>query len=141
MAFSFSKLFKKNNTTAASEVIVPKIDFKGGTKYAENETDDVYLDIVELGGFPFVKTTIIGAISVKIKRTGCSLTFYFETNEILEIHSDNTAIESNRIKDTPFNYTEIDFELNEGDASKIKTTKITKIVYHLKDTDYTFNTI
>ena len=139
MAFSFSNLFKKNSAT--TEIVVPKIDFKGGTKFAENETDDVYLDIVELGGFPFVKTTIIGAISVKIKSVGCSLTFFFENNETLEIHSDNTNIESNRIKNTPFHYTEIDFELNEGDASKIKTTKITKIVYNLKDTDYTFNTI
>ncbi|MBP8793124.1 MAG: hypothetical protein KBE41_04730 [Lutibacter sp.] len=139
MAFSFSDLFKKNTTT--TEINVPKIDFKGGTKFAENETDDVYLDVEVLGGFPFVKTIIIGAISVKIKRVGCSLTFFFENNETLTIHSDNTAIESNRIKNTPFNFTEIDFELNNGDASKIKNKKIDKIVYNLKDTDYTFNTI
>ncbi len=139
MAFSFSDLFKKNTTT--TEINVPKIDFKGGTKFAENETDDVYLDVEVLGGFPFVKTIIIGAISVKIKRVGCSLTFFFENNETLTIHSDNTAIESNRIKNTPFNFTEIDFELNDGDASKIKNEKIDKIVYNLKDTDYTFNTI
>ena len=139
MAFSFSDLFKKNTTT--TEINVPKIDFKGGTKFAENETDDVYLDVEVLGGFPFVKTIIIGAISVKIKRVGCSLTFFFENNETLTIHSDNTAIESNRIKNTPFNFTEIDFELNNGDASKIKNEKIDKIVYNLKDTDYTFNTI
>ncbi len=90
MAFSFSDLFKKNTTT--TEINVPKIDFKGGTKFAENETDDVYLDVEVLGGFPFVKTIIIGAISVKIKRVGCSLTFFFENNETLTIHSDNTAI-------------------------------------------------
>ena len=91
---------------------IPRIDFKGGTKYATNESSDVYLDFEELGGFPYIKTIVIGDINEKVKRVGCSLTFYFEKDS-LTIHSDNTDIESNNIKNTPFFYTEIDFELDE----------------------------
>lgn len=137
MAF-FSNLFnsKKNIETTES---FPKIDFKGGTKYAENETTDVYLDFEELGGFPYIKTIIIGDISEKVKRVGCSLNFIFE-NETVTIHSDNTDIESNAIKNTPFYVTEIDFEVDENEAAKIKNNKVLRIEYIFKDETYSFKT-
>jgi hypothetical protein len=77
MAFSFSNLFKPQKVQSVTEII-SEIDFKGGTKYAENGSNTVYLDIEELGGFPFIKTIIIGDFSTKIKRTGCTLSFIFE---------------------------------------------------------------
>ena len=139
MAFSFSNLLKSKKTEIPSENI-PKIEFKGGTKYAEDETNNVYLDFEELGGFPFIKTIIIGDVSTKIKRNGCTLTFIFE-NESLTLNSDNTDIESNKIKNTASYYTEIDFELNKDEADKIKKEKVKKIEYSFKSKIYTFKTV
>jgi len=139
MAFSFSNLLKSKKAETPSEKI-PKIEFEGGTKYAEDEANNIYLDFEELGGFPFIKTIIIGSVSTKIKRTGCTLTFIFE-NDSLTLNSDNTDIESNKIKNTSAYYTEIDFELNDDEADKIKREKVTKISYIFKGKTYTYKTV
>jgi len=139
MAFSLSNLLKSKKVKAPSEKI-PKIEFNGGTKYAEDTNNDVYLDFEELGGFPFIKTIIIGDLSKKIKRTGCTLTFIFK-KDTLTLNSDNTDIESNRIKNTASSYTEIDFELNDDEAKKIKTEKVTEINYTFKGKSYTYKVI
>ncbi|HEY9169083.1 MAG TPA: hypothetical protein VIN72_06320 [Lutibacter sp.] len=131
MAFSFFNLLKPKNKIGIAEII-SEIDFKGGTKYAENSNNKVYLDIEELGGFPFIKTIIIGDFSTKIKRTGCTLTFIFE-NDSLVLSSDNTDVASNQIKNTIAYYTEIDFELTEEEAVKIKNEQVLEIQYTFKD--------
>ena len=139
MSFSFSTIFKsKKNKTPSKEI--SKIEFKGGTKFAKDNTNDVYLDIEELGGFPFVKTVIIGDFSTKIKRVGCTLSFIFK-NESIILNSDNTDLESNKIKDTSIYYTEIDFELSDEKAEKIKTEKVLEIQYTFKKKTYNFKTI
>ena len=132
MAFSFSKLFNKPKDLPSTSEIIEKIDYKEGTKYAENETNVVYADFEELGGFPYLKTVIIGETSVKIKRTGCTIAFQFN-NETIKLNSDNTDIESNRIKNTNVFFTEIDFELNEEDATKIKEQKVTGLEYDFQN--------
>ena len=43
MAFSFSNILKSKKVKTPSEKI-PKIEFNGGTKYAEDSTNDIYLD-------------------------------------------------------------------------------------------------
>ena len=125
----FKNIFKQKEKT--TEKPITKVEFDGGTKYAENESCDVYLDFEELGDFPFVKTIIIGSFSTKIKRTGCSLIFTFE-NGSLTIHSDNTDIESNQIKNTKAYFTEIDFELDKHQEDKIKNETVLKIEYAFK---------
>jgi hypothetical protein len=132
MAFSISKLFNKPKDLPATFDVIDKIDFKGGTKYAKNETNVVYADIEELGGFPYLKTVIIGETSVKIKRTGCTIAFQFN-NEVIKLNSDNTNIESNKIKSTNVFYTEIDFELDESEAKKIKTSKVKALEYDFQN--------
>lgn len=139
MAFSFSNLFKPQKVQSVAEII-SEIDFKGGTKYAENSNNAVYLDIEELGGFPFIKTTIIGDFSTKIKRTGCTLTYVFE-NDSLILSSDNTDVASNQIKNTPAYYTEIDFELTEEEAEKIRNERVLEIQYTFMDKMLAFNPI
>lgn len=139
MGFSFSNLLKSKKEPISNQVF-PKIKFDGGTKYAENETCDVYLDFEELGGFPFIKTILIGDFPIKVKRVGCSLTFLFE-NETLTIHSDNTDIQSNAIKNSPFHISEIDFELDENQAAKIKNNPVLRIEYVFKNETYSFKTI
>jgi hypothetical protein len=140
MAFSFLNLLKPNKNTISIPEIISKIDFKGGTKYAENSNNTVYLDIEELGGFPFIKTIIIGDFSTKIKRTGCTLSFIFE-NDSLVLSSDNNDVESNQIKNTPVYYTEIDFELTEEESAKISSEQVQEIQYTFKDKMLAFNPI
>ena len=53
----------------------------------------------------------------------------------------STDIESNQIKKTPIFYTEIDFELNEEEANKIKKEKVTEIQYTFKGKTYNYKTI
>ncbi|NEW80199.1 MAG: hypothetical protein GZ086_12410 [Gelidibacter sp.] len=139
MAFSFLNLLKPKSTISVSEII-SEIDFKGGTKYAENSSNTVYLDIEELGGFPFIKTMIIGDFSTKIKRIGCTLSFIFE-NDSLVLSSDNNDVESNQIKNTPAYYTEIDFELTEEESAKISSEQVLEIQYTFKDKILAFNPI
>ena len=139
MAFSFSNLLKSKKEKLTTEVI-PKIEYKGGTKFAQSSANDVYLDIEELGGFPFIKTIIIGAFSTKIKRVGCTLTFLFK-NDSITLNSDNTDIESNKIKNTNVFYTEIDFECNDDEAAKIKNEKAVEIQYTFKGKKLSLNTI
>ncbi|MGV8947088.1 MAG: hypothetical protein ACOH1N_11710 [Lutibacter sp.] len=131
MAFSFLNPFKSQKVQDIS-TIISEIDFKGGTKYGKNSTNTVYLDLEELGGFPFIKTIIIGDFSIKIKRTGCTLSFIFENDSVI-LSSDNTDVESNQIKNTIANFTEVDFELTEAEAAKIKNEKVLEIQYTFKD--------
>jgi hypothetical protein len=139
MAFSFSTIFKSKKVKTPSEEIL-NIEFKGGTKFAKNSTNVVYLDIQELGGFPFVKTILIGDFSTNIKRAGCTLTFIFK-NDAVTLNSDNTDIESNKIKKTSIFYTEIDFELNDSEAEKIKNEKVVEILYTFKNKTHSFKTL
>ncbi|WP_372769962.1 hypothetical protein [Lutibacter sp.] len=139
MAFSFSNLFKPQKVQNIPDLI-SEIDFKGGTKYGKNSTNTVYLDIEELGGFPFIKTIIIGDFSTKIKRKGCTLTFIFE-NDSLILSSDNTDVEFNQIKNTIAYYSEIDFELTEEEAEKIRNEKVVELQYTFKDKVLAFDPI
>lgn len=136
MAFSFFKKPKQKQVIDPSEYL-KVIDFKGGTKFAENETNKVYVDIEELGGFNYLKTVIIGDLSVKIKRVGCTLDLEFK-NEVVSLNSDDTKVESNPIKKTPIYYTEIDFELDEEQARKIKKGKVKNLKYAFKDQSFSF---
>ena len=140
MAFSFSKIFKPKETIVVAANVIDQIDYKGGTKYAKNETNIVYADIEELGGFPYLKTVIIGDTKANIKRTGCTISFIFKNDEIT-LASDNTTIESNKIKNSNVFYTEIDFELDENDAKKIKSQKVNEVKYTFKKSVAVFKTI
>lgn len=140
MAFSFSNIFKAKETTVLSSDEIEKFDFKGGTKFAKNQTNIVFADIEELGGFPYLKTIIIGDTKVNIKRTGCTVSFIF-SNEEITLTSDNTHLESNKIKNTNAFFTEIDFELNENEAKKIQSKKVIDVKYDFKNTISIFKTI
>lgn len=141
MAFSISKIFKPKASPIVSSDALEKLDFKGGTKYAKNESNIAYVDIEELGGFPYLKTIIIGDTTVKIKRIGCTLSFNFGNNDTIQLNSDNTDIESNKIKGTSIYYTEIDFELNEAEAKKIKSKKVSDINFKLNNKSLPLKTI
>ena len=136
MAFSFFKKARQKETIDPAAYL-KVIDFKGGTLYAENDSNKVYVDIEELGGFYYLKTTIIGDLSVKIKRVGCTLDLQFK-KEVIRLDSDDTKVESNAIKKTPIFYTEIDFELEKEHANKMKNGKVKSLTYTFKDQTLTF---
>jgi len=136
MAFSFANIFKPKSVPNTVDIL-NAIKYKGGTKFASNETNHMYMDIEELGGFPYLKTVIIGETSVKIKRTGCTITFILKKGSIT-LNSDDTNIASNQIKKTQVFYTEIDFELDDADARRLKKEKIKKVLYTFKNQTVVF---
>lgn len=136
MAFSFLKKSRQKQIIDPAAYL-KAIDFKGGTLFAENETNKVYVDIEELGGFYYLKTIIIGDLSVKIKRVGCSLDLQFK-KETISLSSDNTTVDSNAIKKTPIFYTEVDFELEKEHADKMKKGKVKSLTYTFKNQILTF---
>ena len=130
MAFSLSKIFNSKPTINSAEVL-NQIDYKEGTKFAEGESSKIYIDIEELGGFPYLKTVLFGIKKINIKRTGCTLTFILK-NEEITLTSDNTTVESNEINKTGVYYTPIDFELDENEAKKIQSSKVLEVKYTFK---------
>jgi hypothetical protein len=136
MAFSFSNLFKPKVTIEPS-LVLNQIDYKEGTKFAENSTHKVYIDVEELGGFPYLKTVIFGVGEIKIKRHGCTITFIFEDEKITLI-SDNTDIGSQELSKTGIFHTPIDFELDETEAEKIQKNKILEAIYTFKKNTLSF---
>ncbi|MFD1292528.1 hypothetical protein ACFQ5N_01660 [Lutibacter holmesii] len=130
MAFSLSKLFKPKPTVDASELL-NQINYTEGTKFAECATHVLYADVEELGGFPYLKTTLFGIDEINIRRVGCSISYIFQ-NETLTFTSDNTTIESHQIQRSGIYFTPVDFELTDEEASKIKTNKLVEIEFKYK---------
>jgi len=130
MAFSFSKIFNPKPTINAAEIL-NQIDYKEGTKFAEGASSKIYIDIEELGGFPYLKTVLFGINKINIKRTGCTITFVFK-NEEITLTSDNTTVESNEITKSGVHYTPIDFELDENEAKKIQSNKVIEVKFTFK---------
>jgi hypothetical protein len=136
MAFSLSNIFKPKVTIDPS-LVLNQIDYKEGTKFAETNTHKVYIDIEELGGFPYLKTVIFGVGGIKIKRVGCSISFVFK-DEKITLASDNTDIESQELGKTGIFHTPIDFELEESDVEKIKQNKVLEVIYTFKKNTLSF---
>lgn len=130
MAFSLSKIFSPKPTINSAEIL-NQIDYKEGTKFAEGESSKIYIDIEELGGFPYLKTVLFGTNKINIKRTGCTITFMLQ-NEEITLTSDNTTVESNEINKTGVYYTPVDFELDENEAKKIQSSKVLEVQYTFK---------
>lgn len=127
-----NKLFgKKEKQTVDTSEIINQMDYKDGTLFAQDSAHKVYIDIEELGGFPYLKTIFIGATKANIKREGCSVSFILE-NEEIKLDSDNTAVESNIINNTNLFFTPIDFELDEQQAKKIQSNKVTEVNFNFK---------
>ena len=126
----FSK-FKRKSAEKTSEPI-PKIEYKGGTKYASNEAVDAYIDFEELGGYPYVKTVILGLFSVRTKKDGCTLTFKFDHGKEIVLDSDNSEIESQQVNKSKIHYTPIDFEITDEELATINNNTVIKVIFKFK---------
>lgn len=135
----FKKLFKPKQVFNTSEII-NQIDYKEGTLFAKNDTNKIYIDIEELGGFPYLKTVIIGDTQTRIKRDGCSISFVLK-NEEITLNSDNTTVESSEINKSGVFYTPIDFELDKAQSKQIQSKNISEVKYKFKGTVYSFKTV
>lgn len=134
----FKKILKqKPKNIADTNKVLEKLNYESGTEFTRNKTNKVYVDIEELGGFPYLKTVILGEIYTNIKRTGCTLSFVFK-EDFITLNSDNTTVESDLIKNTKVYFTPIDFELTEDEAEKIKSNTVLEIIYTFKDKEYKF---
>ena len=127
----FSK-FKRKSAEKLTNEPIPKLEFNGGTKYASNEAVDAYIDFEELGGYPYVKTAILGLFSVNTKKDGCTLTLKFENGEAIVLDSDNSQIESEQVNKSKIHFTPIDFELTDEELGTINSNKVTKVIFKFK---------
>ena len=127
----FSK-FKRKSVEQPFNEPLPKLEYKGGTKYASNELVDAYIDFEELGGYPYVKTVILGLFSVRTKKGGCTLSFQFVNGEEIVLDSDNTQLESDRVNKSQIYFTPIDFEINEEELAAIKKNEVVKVIFKFK---------
>lgn len=127
----FSK-FKKKSTEETTNQPIPKLEYKEGTKYASNEAVDTYIDFEELGGYPYVKTVLLGLFSIHTKKGGCTLTFVFNDETKLSIESDNAQIESSQINKSKIHFTPIDFEITEEELATIEKSTVSKVIFKFK---------
>lgn len=127
----FSKFLRKSAEKPNQEPI-PKLEYNGGTKYASNEFVDAYVDFEELGGYPFVKTAILGLFSTRTKKDGCTLTFKFENGEEITIESDNSEIDSQQVNKSKIYFTPIDFEITEEELATIHNNVVAKVIFKFK---------
>lgn len=129
----FSK-FKKKSIAAPADEPIQKLEYKNGTRYAESTVVDAYIDFEELGGYPYVKTVLLGLFSIKTKRDGCELTFIFDTGDELSIPSDNAELESEQINKSKIYLTPIDFEITEEELTTIQNNTVVKVRFKFKKT-------
>ena len=127
----FSK-FKRKSVEQPFNEPLPKLEYKGGTKYASNELVDAYIDFEELGGYPFVKTVLLGLFSVRTKKSGCTLTFVFENGDTLNLSSDNSHLESDQINKSPIHFTPVDFEISDEELALVQQNSVTKVLFKFK---------
>ena len=136
MSFSLSRLLG-NKKEEPEQLDLSGFQYKGGTKFARNATNEMYLDVEELGGFPFLRTVIIGTLNVNVKRFGGSLEFKFK-KDTLTLESDNTTISSTQVAKTGVHVTEIDFQITEEEVKRIKKEKIFQLTYTFKKKSFDF---
>jgi hypothetical protein len=138
MAFSFTKLFGKADTTLKTEdtveAIIEKIE---NDPYGVSDHNVLFAGLNELGGYFFFQTVIVGQLSVKVKN-GAQLTFTGKDFELL-LKSDMPEFESDH-SDVKGRYiTKIDFQVEESDIKKLENAKLKTIGLKVKKHDIVFS--
>ncbi|MGV6844769.1 MAG: hypothetical protein ACWA42_01415 [Lutibacter sp.] len=110
-------------------------------KIASNEFNDLYMEIDELGGFPFIKMIILGNLYTKIKKEGATCQINLKNNEVINLNAEHNEIESEEIKNTPFFYTAVDFAISEDEVKTVQSENIISVQFNFKAENLSFNTI
>lgn len=96
-----------------------------GTLFAKNQLNEIYMDVVELAGYYYVKTIILGSFHVQTWK-GANLLLTGKNFE-LNLVSDMQEIESDFSNVSNRSITQVDFIIEENDIDRIEKSQIDKI--------------
>lgn len=145
MKFSITKLraalgdikaMEKLHVDTYTEDIINDVE---GEPFAISETNVMYAGFSELAGYHYFKTIIIGTFQIKTFK-GAKLTVVGEDFK-LELKSDMEELASDFSNVSSRSITQIDFEINEEDLSKVSKSKIQSLQLSAKKEQVLFSII
>ncbi|WP_108804789.1 hypothetical protein [Aquimarina sp. Aq107] len=116
------RAMEKLHVDTYTEDIIIKVE---GTRVATSQLNEIYMDIVELAGYYYIKTIVLGSFHIKTWK-GVNLLIGGSDFE-LNLVSDMQEIESDFSNVSNRSITQIDFIIEEQDLDKIKPSKINSI--------------
>ncbi len=121
------KAMEKLHVDTYTEDVIIKVE---GTLFAKSQLNEIYMDVVDLAGYYYVKTIILGSFHIKTWK-GANLLITGENFE-LNLVSDMQEIESDFSNVSNRSVTQIDFIIEENDINKIEKSKIDTITISSK---------
>ena len=119
-----------------TETIIKDIAYPA---FAISQQNVMYADVAELGGYYYLKTIIVGAFKIKTKK-GAALSIEGKNLELV-LNSDMDEFESDYSNVYNRYITQVDFQLEEEDISKIDTLQIDTLFLTAKKHQINFTTI
>ncbi|WP_405209142.1 hypothetical protein [Aquimarina sp. LLG6339-5] len=116
------RAMEKLHVDSHTEDIIIKVE---GTRFATSQLNEIYMDVVELAGYYYVKTIVLGSFHIKTWK-GANLLIGGKDFE-LNLVSDMQEIESDFSNVSNRSITQIDFIIEKQDIDKIKPSKINSI--------------
>ncbi|WP_299243680.1 hypothetical protein [uncultured Aquimarina sp.] len=130
------RAMEKLHVDTYTEDIIIKVE---GTRFASSELNEIYMDVVELAGYYYIKTIILGSFHIKTWK-GANLLIKGRNFE-LNLVSDMQEIESDFSNVSNRSVTQIDFIIEEQDIDKIEKSQINKITISSKKKTAHFDNI
>jgi len=121
------RAMEKLHVDTYTEDIIIKVE---GTRFASSELNEIYMDVVELAGYYYVKTIVLGSFHIKTWK-GATLLIKGRDFE-LNLVSDMQEIESDFSNVSNRSVTQIDFVIEEQDIDKIEKSRIDNITISSK---------
>ncbi|SEK86630.1 hypothetical protein SAMN04487910_1336 [Aquimarina amphilecti] len=121
------RAMEKLHVDTHTEDIIVKVE---GTQFATSQLNEIYMDVVELAGYYYVKTIVLGSFHIKTWK-GANLLINGNDFE-LNLVSDMQEIESDFSNVSNRSITQIDFIIEEKDINKIEQSRINKITISSK---------
>ncbi|WP_299259510.1 hypothetical protein [uncultured Aquimarina sp.] len=121
------RAMEKLHVDTYTEEIIIEVD---GTRFATSELNEIYLDLVELAGYYYLKVIVVGSFHIKTWK-GANLLIGGKNFE-LNLISDMQEIESDFSNVSNRSITQIDFIIEEQDIDKIEKSQIDKITISSK---------
>lgn len=121
------RAMEKLHVDTYTEDVIIKVE---GTRFATSPLNEIYMDIVELAGYYYVKTIVLGSFHIKTWKGAtlliCGRGFKLNlVSDMQEIESDFSNISNRSI-------TQIDFVIEEKDVVKIEKSQIDEITISSK---------
>ena len=137
--FKSSESFRLMERTEVDLKIEADIVAYGIKKFAVSDYGDLYLKIVELGGFIMLETIIVSDTNLKSKK-GTTLSFLKE-NQILTLESDEYIIESDFSNTVKKAITKIDYNISVEEAEVFTEKKYDRVQFKINGKELLFSVI